>query len=323
MQEPRIIYMGTPDFAVAPLKLLVESGYNVLSVVTVPDKPAGRGLKIQQSPVKVYAVEKGIPVLQPDKLKSPDFIEAIKQLKPDIAVVVAFRMLPKEIWSIPSLGTFNLHASLLPQYRGAAPINWAIINGESVSGVTTFLIDEQIDTGNILLQKEVLILNTDNAGDLHDNLMLAGAPLVVETVNLLFSNKAKPVSQNNLNISNSLKPAPKIFKDTCKIDWTLNIDSVYNLIRGLSPYPTAWSEMEINNGTEKSITSVKIFSTDKEISNHSLKAGTIVTDGKKQLKVACSNGFIAIKNLQLAGKKRLPIDEFLRGTQNLKLIRML
>ncbi|HRX31799.1 MAG: methionyl-tRNA formyltransferase [Bacteroidales bacterium] len=323
MQEPRIIYMGTPDFAVAPLKLLVESGYNVLSVVTVPDKPAGRGLKIQQSPVKVYAVEKGIPVLQPDKLKSPDFVEAIKQLKPDIAVVVAFRMLPKEIWSIPSLGTFNLHASLLPQYRGAAPINWAIINGESISGVTTFLIDEQIDTGNILLQKEVPILNTDNAGDLHDNLMLAGAPLVVETVNLLFSNRAKPVSQNNLNISNSLKPAPKIFKDTCKIDWTLNIDSVYNLIRGLSPYPTAWSEMEINNGTEKSITSVKIFSTDKEISNHSLKAGTIVTDGKKQLKVACSNGFIAIKNIQLAGKKRLSIDEFLRGTQNLKLIRML
>ncbi|HPD96212.1 MAG TPA: methionyl-tRNA formyltransferase [Tenuifilaceae bacterium] len=323
MQEPRIIYMGTPDFAVAPLKLLVESGYNVLSVVTVPDKPAGRGLKVQQSPVKVYAVEKGIPVLQPDKLKSPDFVEAIKQLKPDIAVVVAFRMLPKEIWSIPSLGTFNLHASLLPQYRGAAPINWAIINGESISGVTTFLIDEQIDTGNILLQKEVPILNTDNAGDLHDNLMLAGAPLVVETVNLLFSNRAKPVSQNNLNISNSLKPAPKIFKDTCKIDWTLNIDSVYNLIRGLSPYPTAWSEMEINNGTEKSITSVKIFSTDKEISNHSLKAGTIVTDGKKQLKVACSNGFIAIKNIQLAGKKRLSIDEFLRGTQNLKLIRML
>lgn len=303
--------MGTPEFAVGSLEALVKHGYNVVGAVTAPDKPAGRGQKLMESAVKKYAEQHGIPVLQPDKLKSEDFINAIALLNPDLQVVVAFRMLPKVVWALPKHGTFNLHASLLPQYRGAAPINWAVINGEKKSGVTTFFIDDKIDTGEIIQQKEVDITEEMDAGNLHDLLMKTGADLVVETVQSIIEGTVKTLPQNAYFSSDTeLKPAPKIFRDDCKINWNNPVNDIYNHIRGLSPYPAAWTSFVFDN-PQKNITS-KLFETTYEPGTDA-SPGKIVTDNKTFLKIACAGGWINVKNLQLAGKKRMGIDELLRG----------
>lgn len=309
-RELRIIYMGTPDFAVAPLRALVEGGYNVVAVVTAPDKPAGRGLKLNESAVKKYAVSVGLPLLQPEKLKAPEFTEQFGSYDPDLCIVVAFRMLPEVIWSKPRLGTFNLHASLLPQYRGAAPINWAIINGETVSGVTTFFLNSKIDEGAIIARREVAITDDDNAGTLHDKLMSAGAGLVTDTVEKIAAGNVEPVSQEHYDPA-TLKPAPKIFKETCRIDFTVAGRQIVNLVRGLSPYPAAWAGMVSGNAGEP--LQVKIFGASFEPSVVSAVPGTISTDGKSFLKVACADGFVQIHDLQAAGKKRMSATDFLRG----------
>lgn len=315
--------MGTPEFAVEPLKAIIDAGYNVAAVVTVPDKPAGRGLKLQPSPVKVFAEQKGIPILQPEKLKNENFLRSLSDIKPDIAVVVAFRMLPREVWQLPRLGTFNLHASLLPQYRGAAPINWAIINGETETGVTTFLLDDQIDTGSILLQKKVQIAENETAGELHDKLMHEGSKLVVDTIKLLETENYQPIPQDQISVVGELKSAPKIFKGTCKINWEEPYHKVFNLIRGLSPYPTAWTEMKtIKNGAEI-IIPLKIFKADGIAIQHCEQAGTTKTDGKSYLLTYCATGAVSLKIVQQAGKKAIPVDEFLRGMQNTEFITML
>jgi len=320
-KDVRIVYMGTPDFAVEPLKALVEAGFNVVGVVTVPDKPAGRGQKMQSSPVKLYAQEKGIGILQPEKLKNPDFISELASLTPDIAIVVAFRMLPESVWSIPKLGTFNLHASLLPQYRGAAPINWVIINGEKKTGVTTFLIDHQIDTGNIIYREEVEIGVGDTAGDLHDKLMVVGAELVLKTVKDLSEGDVKPILQQSfMHGDEEIKSAPKIFRDTCRIDWSKPVFDVYNLIRGLSPYPSAWSELVFAEGN---MIQAKILRAQFSEELHQFECGTIVTDRKNVLNVACDNGFIAIAEIQIAGKRPMKTSELLNGFQNAMPIKML
>ena len=322
-ESPRIVYMGTPEFAVEPLRAIIEAGYNVSAVVTVPDKPAGRGLKLQPSPVKVFAEQNHIPVLQPEKLKDPQFIQTLKEINPDIAVVVAFRMLPRDVWQIPRLGTFNLHASLLPQYRGAAPINWAIINGEKETGITTFLLDEQIDTGNILLQKSVPIGETETAGELHDRLMYQGAGLVVETINMLTAGNINPIPQNQIKVSGELKPAPKIFKETCRVDWNNPSQIVFNHIRGLSPYPAAWTELKTKRNNVETIIPIKIYQAEKLDQAQSQRPGTVKTDGKTHLHVFCSQGAIALKTVQQAGKKAMGIEEFLRGWQNAEFIEVL
>ncbi|MBC7124446.1 MAG: methionyl-tRNA formyltransferase [Bacteroidales bacterium] len=322
-ESPRIVYMGTPEFAVEPLRAIIEAGYNVSAVVTVPDKPAGRGLKLQPSPVKVFAEQNHIPVLQPEKLKDPQFIQTLKEINPDIAVVVAFRMLPRDVWQIPRLGTFNLHASLLPQYRGAAPINWAIINGEKETGITTFLLDEQIDTGNILLQKSVPIGETETAGELHDRLMYQGAGLVVETINMLTAGNINPIPQNQIKVSGELKPAPKIFKETCRVDWNNPSQKVFNHIRGLSPYPAAWTELKTKRNNVETIIPIKIYHAEKLDQAQSQRPGTLKTDGKTHLHVFCSQGAIALKTVQQAGKKAMGIEEFLRGWQNAEFIEVL
>lgn len=316
LKDVRIIYMGTPDFAVEPLKALVNAGCNIVGVVTVPDKPAGRGQKLQSSPVKIYAEANGLKVMQPEKLKNPEFIEEFSSLKPDIAVVVAFRMLPESIWSVPKLGTFNLHASLLPQYRGAAPINWAVINGEKKSGVTTFLIDHQIDTGNILFSEEVEISANETAGELHDKLMFIGAELTLKTVKELAENSVKPVAQSN---NAPLKQAPKIFRETCKIDWSKPKTEIHNHIRGLSPYPAAWTEMQFSDG---SIAQAKILRTNIIDKNHQLENGTIIIEGKNNLNVACNDGLIGILEIQPAGKKSMKINEFLNGIRDIIPVKM-
>ncbi len=312
LKDLKILYMGTPDFAVEPLKRLTENGYNIVGVVTVPDKPAGRGQKISQSAVKQYAQQQNIRVLQPEKLRDPEFISEIEQLKPDLSIVVAFRMLPKIVWSIPRLGTFNLHASLLPDYRGAAPINWAIINGDKVSGVTTFLIDEEIDTGNILLNQQVNIDDNDSAGDLHDKLMFVGANLVEQTVIQLAAGKVNSIPQHELIAqSHENRPAPKLFKDTTRIDWNQPASSVHNFIRGLSPYPAAWCQL-INEQGEA--VSTKIFKSELvKVAGNNNEVGNITTDGKTFLHIACKQGVIGVAQLQLAGKRRLNIIEFLSG----------
>jgi methionyl-tRNA formyltransferase len=316
----RIVYMGTPDFAVEPLKALVDAGCSVVGVVTVPDKPAGRGQKIQSSPVKIYAQEKGLKLMQPEKLKNPEFVDEIVSLNPDIAVVVAFRMLPESVWTIPKLGTFNLHASLLPQYRGAAPINWAIINGEKKTGVTTFLIDHEIDTGNIIYSQETEIGINETAGDLHDKLMVIGASLVLKTVQSLAENSIKPISQKNLLLSNAtIKPAPKIFRDTCKIDWSKTILEVHNHIRGLSPYPAAWTEINFSDGNTIQAKILRSILTEK---NHHLECGTISIEEKSTMNVACSNGFINIIEIQIAGKKPMKVSELLNGLRNVVPLKM-
>ena len=301
--------MGTPEFAVESLRALVEGGYNVVGVITMPDKPVGKHQSmLQASPVKEYALSQNLPLLQPEKLKDSDFIEQLRAWKADLQIVVAFRMLPEIVWDMPSLGTFNLHASLLPQYRGAAPINWAIINGEKETGVTTFFLTHEIDTGKIIFQERIPIKYTDNAEIIHDQLMKIGANLVLKTVYAIANNEVKPVEQNtNEEI---LKPAPKIFKETCLIDWNKTTQEIYDFIRGLSPYPAAWTELETPRGETLNL---KIFETEKIWQQHDLTTGSIVTDGKKQLDVATADGFIRIKNLQQAGKKRMPVEDFLRG----------
>lgn len=307
----RIVYMGTPDFAVAPLRRLVEEGYNIVGVVTMPDKPAGRGLHMQASAVKRYAVEAGLPVYQPEKLKDPQFVETLRSLAPDLGIVIAFRMLPEIVWAMPRLGTFNLHASLLPQYRGAAPINWAIINGEKESGVTTFLLNHEIDKGAILCQQRVAIDKDDDAGTLHDKLMDAGTDLVIETIERIASGAIAPVDQQTIE-PQVIRDAPKIFKETCRIDWSASGDTIRNLVRGLSPYPAAWSELHKEGASP---IGVKIFRVHVENcpADRLTAPGTLVTDGRTFMKVACADGYLFLDELQLAGKKRMAVADLLRG----------
>lgn len=310
-EDLRIVYMGTPDFAVETLRQLVEGGYNVVGVITMPDKPAGRGHKIQYSPVKQYALEQNLPLLQPEKLKDEAFVEALREWKADLQIVVAFRMLPEVVWNMPRLGTFNLHASLLPQYRGAAPINWAVINGDTETGITTFFLKHEIDTGEVIQQVRVPIADTDNVEVVHDKLMMLGGKLVLETVDAILNGTVKTISQEEMAVVGELRPAPKIFKETCRIDWNQPVKKIYDFIRGLSPYPAAWSELIASENAESVV--VKIFESEKVYESHQLAAGTIVTDGKKFMKVAVPDGFVSILSLQLPGKKRLKTDELLRG----------
>jgi len=298
--------MGTPDFAVEPLKALVEGGYNVVAVVTMPDKPAGRGMKLQFSPVKQYALSQGLSVLQPEKLKELDFLDSLKAFNADLQIVVAFRMLPEVVWTMPPMGTFNLHASLLPQYRGAAPIHWAVINGEKETGVTTFFLQHEIDTGDMLLQEKISIGSDECTGSVHDRLMELGARVVCKTVDAILDKSVKPCPQP----AGILKPAPKLFKENTRIDWSRGAAELHNFIRGLSPFPAAWSEL---HGLDASVTGVKVFEAGYELSVHSLMPGTLVSDGKKVLKVAVPAGFICLERFQLAGRKALKTDEFLRG----------
>ena len=352
--------MGTPDFAVESLRALVEGGYNVVGVITMPDKPMGRhGSVLQPSPVKQYAVEHGLRVLQPERLKDEAFVEELRSLRADLQIVVAFRMLPEVVWAMPPMGTFNLHASLLPQYRGAAPINWAVINGETETGITTFFLKHEIDTGEVIQQVRVPISDTDNVGDVHDRLMLLGGKLVTETVDNILAGNVHPIDQSLLAASaGELKPAPKIFRETCRIDWSQPTKRIYDFIRGLSPYPAAWTEMVSTDGT---VQQVKIFEAEKRsLSLQSpplsegfcppmtgatggfrgateccsdptkgcksplatvgakgvqrpLKGGGLSSDGKNYLDVVCTDGILRIKTLQLAGKKRMAIADFLRG----------
>lgn len=306
----RIVYMGTPDFAVEPLRCLVEGGYNVVGVITMPDKPAGRGHKIQYSPVKQYALDHNLPLLQPEKLKNEAFLADLRAWKADLQIVVAFRMLPEVVWNMPRLGTFNLHASLLPQYRGAAPINWAVINGDTETGITTFFLTHEIDMGKVIQQVRVPIADTDNVGVVHDKLMTLGGELVVETVDAILHGTVKPISQEEMAVVGELRPAPKIFKETCRIDWTQPVKRVYDFIRGLSPYPAAWGELAAPDGAHLV---VKVFESEKIAQPHSHTPGTISTDGKTFLHVAVAGGYISINALQLPGKKRLKVDELLRG----------
>lgn len=303
----RIIYMGTPDFAVEPLKTLVEAEKDVVAVVTMPDKPAGRGHKLQFSPVKEYALKAGIPVLQPENLKSPDFLQELASYNADLQIVVAFRMLPEAVWSMPKYGTFNLHASLLPRYRGAAPINWAVINGDKETGITTFFLKHEIDTGNIILQEKVAIDEEDNAGDVHDKLMYLGADLVLKTLKMIEEDNVITRPQDDAQAS----PAPKIFKDTAKLDFDKCAADIRNLVRGMAPYPAAWFNIKLQDGNESMM---KIFKVSTEEKNHNYSVGTILTDGKKMLKIACKDGFINLLEVQMAGKKRMAAEDLMRGT---------
>lgn len=313
-----IVFMGTPDFADYCLQKLLEKKYSIIAAVTVPDKPAGRGKKIQMSPVKETALKAGIPVLQPDNLKSEDFIESLKTLNPDLFIVVAFRMLPKIVWSLPKSGTFNLHASLLPDYRGAAPINHAIINGETKTGVTTFFIDEKIDTGRIIFRKEIDIFPEDNAGSLHDKLMILGAELIGKTIESISNSDFVAVSQDELLSTNSeIKYAPKIFKDFMEINWSEDVQKIHNLVRGLSPYPVART-IFTDNETEKEI-GIKIFETEPIIFEHHFEYGEIISDNKTEIKIAGKNGFLKIISLQPEGKKRMNVKDFLNGFDILKI----
>ncbi|SHM89896.1 methionyl-tRNA formyltransferase [Chitinophaga jiangningensis] len=296
--------MGTPDFAVASLDILVKNGYNIVGVITAPDKPAGRGLQLQESAVKKYAVANNLHVLQPEKLKNPAFIEELRALRADLQVVVAFRMLPELVWDMPPEGTINVHASLLPQYRGAAPINWAIINGEKASGVTTFKLQHEIDTGDILYSQEVPIREDETAGELHDALMQTGAELLLKTVASIAAGTAKGTPQKDVALAD-IKHAPKIFKETCKLDWNKSIDEVYNLMRGLSPYPAAWTTFQSKT--------LKIYKAHKELAQPTVAPGEFETDQKTYLKIAAADGWLVLEEIQLEGKKRMGVVEFLRG----------
>lgn len=311
-KDLRIVYMGTPDFAVESLRALVEGGYNVVGVVTMPDKPVGRhGSVLQASAVKEYALLQNLPVLQPEKLRDETFLGELRALKADLQIVVAFRMLPEVVWSMPRMGTFNLHASLLPQYRGAAPINWAVINGETQTGVTTFFLSHEIDTGKIILQRRLPILDSDDVGKVHDSLMLMGADLVKETVNLLLEGKVEAIPQEAfIKDEAELRPAPKIFKDTCRIDWNNTLKRIYDFVRGLSPYPAAWTELVSPLGAR---TTLKIYETEKFPTSHSHRTGTILTDAKSYVDVAVEDGYVRLLTLQLAGKKRMGVKDFLNG----------
>ncbi|MCH5328483.1 MAG: methionyl-tRNA formyltransferase [Coprobacter sp.] len=310
-KDLRIVFMGTPDFAVESLRQLVENGYQVAGVITMPDKPAGRGHKIQFSPVKEYALSQNLPLLQPEKLKSEDFLNALREWNADLQIVVAFRMLPEVVWNMPRLGTFNLHASLLPQYRGAAPINWAIINGDTETGTTTFFLTHEIDTGKVILQERIAITEDDNAGTIHDRLMVMGAQMVTKTVDCILDGTVTATAQSTMAEGLILKPAPKIFKDTCRIDWNQPARNIHNLVRGLSPYPAAWSELQACDG---SLYPVKVFRTGcLSETTGGAAIGTIRCDGKRYIDVACADEWLRIETLQLAGRKRLNADELLRG----------
>lgn len=299
----RIVFLGTPEFAKASLQALVEADCQIVGVITAPDKPAGRGMKLQQSAVKEYALSQGLNVLQPEKLKNPAFLEELKKLNADLQIVVAFRMLPEVVWNMPPLGTVNLHASLLPDYRGAAPINWAVINGEKVTGVTTFKLQHEIDTGNILLQEKMSINEEETAGSLHDRMMITGAQLIVETVKQLADGSIEEKPQE---LKADAKHAPKIFTDTCKIDWSLTAQEIHNHIRGLSPYPAAFTHIQ-----EKLF---KIYASSYELSVHSDQPGSYsLKDGR--LAFACADGYVYPNIVQLEGKKRMPVDDFLRGNR--------
>jgi methionyl-tRNA formyltransferase len=302
LQSIRIIFMGTPEFAVASLDALVQAGCNIVAVITAPDKPAGRGMKMNESAVKKYAVEKGLHIMQPVKLKDPSFIEDLKALQADLQVVVAFRMLPEIVWNMPPMGTINLHGSLLPQYRGAAPINWAVINGEKETGATTFKLQHEIDTGNILLQESFPIGDDETAGEVHDRMKEIGAKLLVKTVEGLANGTLKELPQSAID---GVKHAPKLFTETCKIDWNQSVAAIHNLIRGLSPYPAAFTYLN-----DKML---KIYKAKKEITAAHASPGTTDTDKKSYLKMAGPDGYIHILELQLEGKKKMPVEEFLKG----------
>lgn len=307
----RIIYMGTPDFAVLPLKKLVEAGHNIVGVVTNPDKPAGRGQQLQESAVKKYALQAGLKILQPERFRDENFLKELAGLKADLQLVVAFKMLPECVWNMPPLGTVNLHASLLPDYRGAAPINWAVINGEKISGVTTFLLKHEIDTGNLIFQEKVTITDEMTAGELHDELMLKGADLLLKTVEAIETDNYRLVDQTALLEGRQAIHAPKIFKDDMKVNWNNPLESIYNHIRGLSPFPAAWTELQHN--TSGTLLTLKIFKTEKLSRKHDHKVGDIMTDGKKTFDVFVDGGLLRIRELQLSGKKRMITEEFLRG----------
>jgi len=305
-KDLRIVYMGTPEFAVAPLRALVEGAFKVVAVVTMPDKPSGRGLKMQASPVKLYAEEQNIPVMQPEKLKEEAFLEELRGYKADLQIVVAFRMLPVVVWDMPPMGTFNLHASLLPQYRGAAPIHWAVMNGETETGVSTFFLQHEIDTGDLLLQEKISIGPDDTTGIIHDKLMDLGAEVVCQTVDALLAGTVHPFPQP----TGDVKLAPKLFKDNTRIDWTRTSAELHHFIRGLSPFPAAWTEM---HGKDGSVTGVKVFVAKAETIQHGYKPGMLVLEEKNVLKVATTDGFIRLERFQLAGRKALNSAEFLRG----------
>ncbi|MCE2655124.1 MAG: methionyl-tRNA formyltransferase [Sediminibacterium sp.] len=303
--KPRIVFMGTPAFAVASLSALLQAKMNVVGVVTAPDKPAGRGMQLQQSAVKQFALAHDLPILQPEKLKSPEFFEALKQWAPELQVVVAFRMLPEQIWSFPPMGTLNVHGSLLPQYRGAAPINWAIINGEKETGVTTFQLQHAIDTGAILLQDRIPIAPNNTAGEIHDTMMEVGAQLLVKTLNGLFDNSIQAVPQEQVIGNEGLQHAPKIFTKDCEIDWEKPCASIHNLIRGLAPFPGAITKIDGKI--------VKLFLTHIIEGTPTEAPGSFITDGKTFAKIACKDGYIGLSDIQWEGKKRMPIIDFLRG----------
>ncbi|WP_299551007.1 methionyl-tRNA formyltransferase [Seonamhaeicola sp.] len=305
MRDLRIVFMGTPDFAVATLKALVDNRYDIVGVITAPDKPAGRGRKLNESAVKKYAKANNLNILQPTNLKSESFLEELKALKANLQIVVAFRMLPKVVWQMPEYGTFNLHASLLPNYRGAAPINWALINGETKTGVSTFFIDEKIDTGEMILQEEIAIEPEENAGSLHDKLMHIGSRLVQRTVSLIEHGDVKTTPQVD---TKDIKTAYKLNRDNCKINWNDSIDNIYNLIRGLSPYPAAWCTLI--NGADT--LDIKIYTVEKEIDTHSRETGAVIST-KNELKVAVSNGYIIIKDIKLPGKRTMDVSALLNG----------
>lgn len=315
----RIVFMGTPEFASTSLRRLVEEGYNVVAVVTTPDKPAGRGQKMHQSDVKLTALELGLPILQPEKLRDEAFLESLKELNPDLGVVIAFRMLPEVVWAMPKFGTFNLHASLLPEYRGAAPINWAIINGEKHTGVTTFLLNHEIDKGAIIEQESIDILPDDNIGSLYDKLMNIGSALVTRTVDKIAEGSYTTIEQMHIDES-TLKPAPKIFKEDCRIDWSKGAESIHNLVRGLSPYPAAWSPLFIDG---QECGSMKIFTTHTEQASIGVAPGTVCTDGKSYVAVAAADGWVYIDEVQMAGKRRMAIKELLLGWRDVERVRFM
>ncbi len=313
-EDLKIVFFGTPDFAVESLSRLVDGGYNVVAVVTMPDKPAGRGRQLQQSDVKRYAVEHGLPVLQPVSLKDEAFIAELRSFGAQLFIVIAFRMLPEAVWQMPPLGTFNLHASLLPRYRGAAPINWAVMNGDTETGVTTFFLKHEIDTGDVIQQRSCPIGRHDNVEDVHDRLMVMGADMVLETVDAIINGTVKPISQDQmLTTGQQPTPAPKIFKDTCRIDWTRPAEELYNHIRGLSPYPAAWTVLKDENGNE--VTTIKVYKTGEPepfTGNERPVPGTLLAD-RKTLRIACADGWLQVLSLQQSGKKRMDTDAFLRG----------
>lgn len=311
-EKMRIVFMGTPDFAVASLEALLNSKHEVVGVVTMPDKAIGRHHDIlQASPVKECALKHNIPVLQPEKLKDEKFLTQLRSLNADLQIVVAFRMLPEVVWAMPRLGTFNLHAALLPQYRGAAPINWSIIHGDSVTGITTFWLDHQIDTGRIICQETLPIGPDDNAGDIHDRMMEQGARLVCKTADMIANGEAEAVPQEQFLTDEPLRPAPKIFKETCQIRWSsLMVQSAHNFVRGLSPYPAAWTTIEEGTGKRMML---KVYKTHPETCVHLLPTGKLETDGKNWLRVALPDGYLYLDEIQLAGKKRMSATDFLRG----------